>query len=453
MEKINIAYIGGGSRGWARILMNDLVKEESLTGNVKLYDIDHESAYINAKIGNLYNTADGAVSTWNYKAVPSLDEALARADVVIISILPGTLDHMENDVHYPEKFGIYQSVGDSVGPGGIMRSVRAIPMYAHIAASIRKNCPKAIVISYANPMTVLTRTLFSIFPEIRAFGCCHEVFGTQRLLINMLKDMGISDNAQRHDINVNVLGINHFTWLNKAEYKGNDLIPVYKKFVEKYYKTGYIKEGTWNKTVFSSGSRVKFDLFRQYGIIAAAGDRHLAENCPGWYLKNPETATKWMFSLTPVSFRKNQLIERIDETMKLYNDEEPVKLKETGEEGVQMIKALMGMGQFSSNVNTTNKGQHEGLPLGAVVETNALFSKEGIQAVEAGRLPRDVENLVLRQVNNQESLVEACLAGDRNGVQKVFLNDPLVHLTKQDGIKLFNEMFEQNKEFFGGADR
>ena len=102
-------------------------------------------------------------------------------------------------------------------------------------------------------------------------------------------------------------------------------------------------------------------------------------------------------------------------------------------------------------MNTINKGQHKGLPIGAVVETNALFSMKGVQPMDAGRLPRDIEALVLRQVYNQESLVEACLAGNKDGVFRVFKNDPLVHLSKQDALKLFNSMFENNKEFFGGT--
>ena len=451
MKKINIAYIGGGSRGWARILMNDLVKEESITGTVRLYDIDMQSAVINAKIGNMYNNAEGAVTKWHYKAVSSLTEALNGADVVIISILPGTLEHMENDVHFPERYGIFQSVGDSVGPGGIMRAVRAIPMYAHIAKSVKLYCPDAYVITYSNPMTVLTKTLFAVYPDIKAFGCCHEVFSTQRLLAEMVVEMGITENAVKEDIKVNVLGINHFTWLDKVEYQGKDLMPVYKKFVDKYYANGYAKDDKWNRTVMSSANRVKFDLFRQYGIIAAAGDRHLAEFCPGWYLKTPETAAYWKFSLTPVSFRKNQLLERIEETMKLYNGEKQPELIQTGEKGVLMIKALLVDGEFNSNVNTINKGQHKGLPIGSVVETNALFSLNGVQPVEAGRLPRDVEALVLRQIYNQEALVEACLSSDKDGVLKVFTNDPLVHLAKQDVVELFDSMFENNIEFFGGA--
>lgn len=450
MKKINIAYIGGGSRGWARTLMNDLAVEPSLSGTVKLYDIDYESALKNEKIGNLYNKAEGTLSTWEYAAVRTLNEALYNADFVIISILPGTFDDMENDVHYPERYGIYQSVGDTVGPGGIMRSIRAVPMYAKIAESIKNECPKAVVISYTNPLTVLTSTLFSVFPEINAFGCCHEVFGTQKLMASMLSVMGIAKNVLKEEIKINVLGINHFTWLDKAEYNGMDIFPIYKEFAEKNYSTGYCAEGKWNDSYFTSANRVKFDLFLQYGLIAAAGDRHLAEFCPGWYLKNPTTAASWKFQLTPVSWRKSDLIDKINKTEGLCNGEEKPVIKTTGEEGVKMIKAICGGGNIISNINTKNIGQHGGMPEGAVVETNANISLAGIEPLKAGRLPRDIENLVLRHVYNQESLVQACLNRDRIGILNVFLNDPLVHLPKADAVELFNAMFNNNLKYFGG---
>lgn len=451
MKKLNIAYIGGGSRGWARTLMNDLALEPSLSGTVRLFDIDIESAQKNEKIGNMYNEAAGAASFWEYKAVGSLNEALAGVDFVIISILPGTFDDMENDVHYPERYGIYQSVGDTVGPGGIMRAVRGIPMYERIAKSIKKECPDAVVITYTNPMTVLTRTLFSVFPEIKAFGCCHEVFGTQRLLASMLKHMKLAENVQKDEIIVNVLGINHFTWLDKATYKGIDLFPIYKEFAEKNFINGYSTDRRKNDSLFSSYNRVKFDLFMQYGLIAAAGDRHLAEFCPGWYLKNPQTAEYWKFKLTPVSWRKSDLKEKINKTERLCLGLEKPIITSTGEEGVAMIKALCGGGDVVSNVNTQNQGLHGGLPIGAVVETNSLISKDNISPVNAGSLPKDIEILVLRHLYNQESLVRSCLARDRKGVLKVFLNDPLVHLSKNDALKLFNAMFENNLKYFGGS--
>ena len=108
---IKIAYVGGGSRGWAWTLMNDLTKAEDMSGSVYLYDIDFEAAKNNEVIGNKIG------SGWKYVATRTISEALTGADFVIVSILPGTFDEMEYDVHSPEKYGVYQSVGDTTGPG------------------------------------------------------------------------------------------------------------------------------------------------------------------------------------------------------------------------------------------------------------------------------------------------------------------------------------------------
>ena len=185
---VKIAYIGGGSRGWAWGLMSDLASTDVLNGDVYLYDIDLEAAKNNEIIGNKYNALPDAKSTWNYHAVATIDEALKDANFVVVSILPGTFDEMESDVHAPEKYGIYQPVGDTAGPGGIVRALRTIPMFEEIGLAIKKNCPDAWVINYTNPMAICVNTLYKVFPEIKAFGCCHEVFGTQRLLAKALKE-------------------------------------------------------------------------------------------------------------------------------------------------------------------------------------------------------------------------------------------------------------------------
>ena len=117
VEELKIAYIGGGSRGWAWGLMSDLAAAEDISGQVDLYDIDLEAARHNEIIGNKFNDAEGAKSKWTYHARETIGEALTGADFVVISILPGTFDEMQSDVHTPEKYGIYQSVGDTAGPG------------------------------------------------------------------------------------------------------------------------------------------------------------------------------------------------------------------------------------------------------------------------------------------------------------------------------------------------
>ena len=229
VENVKIAYIGGGSRGWAWGLMSDLAGAGDISGDVYLYDIDFSAAQANELIGNRIKDLADCKSRWSYHAVATIKEALEGADFVVISILPGTFDEMESDVHTPEKYGIYQSVGDTAGPGGIVRALRTVPMIEKIALAIKKYAPKAWVINYTNPMTVCIRTLYMTFPEIKAFGCCHEVFGTQKVLVNALEDIcGIVD-ADRDDIKVNVVSVNHFTWFTEAKYRDIDLFEVYRK--------------------------------------------------------------------------------------------------------------------------------------------------------------------------------------------------------------------------------
>ncbi len=451
---LTIAYIGGGSRGWAWGFMTDLANDAQMEGTVRLYDIDREAAEKNAAIGGRISAHPDAKAKWQYEVSDSLEQALTGADFVVISILPGTFEEMRSDVHAPERLGVYQPVGDTVGPGGLMRALRTIPMYVEIARAIRDFCPAAWVINYTNPMSLCMRTLYEVYPAIRAFGCCHEVFGTQKLLAAMLADMCGIQGVTREEIKVNVLGINHFTWLDSASFKGMDLFPLYKEFSAKYYETGFQagKDDNWMNSVFACAHRVKFDLFLRYGAIAAAGDRHLAEFMPPWYARDPETARSWCFGLTTVDWRVEDLKKRIARRERLVSGEEAIDLKGSGEEGHLLLKALLGLGDMVSNVNLPNRGQIENLPKDAVVETNALFRREEIRPVLAGELPGGVKALVARHVIGQENTLRAALTCDRDLALAAFLNDPLMScVTPGDGETLFDEMLAAQRAYLPGG--
>ena len=450
VEGVKIAYVGGGSRGWAWGLMSDLVACDDMSGSVCLYDIDKEAAWNNQVIGEKYNDAKGAKSSWEYSVAETLEEALDGADFVVISILPATFEEMESDVHLPEEYGIYQSVGDTVGAGGIVRALRTIPMIEKIGLAIKENCPNAWVINYTNPMTMSVKTLYRVFPQIKAFGCCHEVFGTQNLLITALEKIcGIND-VKREDIKVNVLGINHFTWLTSAYYKNIDLFEVYRKFTEKYYETGYeekFDEG-WLNSHWYKTERVKMDLYKRYGYIAAAGDRHLAEFCPAsWYLNDRECVKFWKFALTPVSWRKKDLKERLELSAAYISGEKEIELRATGEDGVNQIRALLGLHEMITNVNLPNMGQIPNLPLGTVVETNATFRANEVKPVMAGNIPTEIYSLVTRIVGEQEALNEAAAKRDLEKAFNVFVCDPQMRLPLDKARELFDQMVENTKEY------
>lgn len=457
VSELKIAYIGGGSRGWAWGLMSDLASCDDISGDVYLYDIDIEAAKNNEIIGNKFNAAEGARSIWNYHAVETIEEALTGADFVVISILPGTFDEMESDVHAPEKYGIWQSVGDTAGPGGILRAMRTIPMYEYIAGKIKENCPDAWVINYTNPMTLCVKSLYRVFPEIKAFGCCHEVFGTQKFLARMVEEVFGIDHVDRHEIKVNPLSVNHFTWLTSATWQNIDLFPYYKEYCRKHadgYKSGDKSvDDNWMNNSFSSAEKVKIDLFNKFGYIAAAGDRHLAEFCEGkWYLESPERVKEMHFGLTTVAWRKEDLKKRLERSARLVSGEENVRINGTGEEGVNQIRALLGLCELVTNVNIPNRGQIPNLPLGAVVETNAVFRAGSLQPVFAGPVPKEIYPLVSRVCAEQELVSDGIAERDLNKIFCAFANDPLVTCAVEDARKLFKEMCENTREYLGMYD-
>ena len=447
---LKIAYIGGGSRGWAWGLMSDLASAPDISGKVALYDIDKQAALDNVIIGQKFNNAEGALSHWDYEATDTLEEALEGANFVVISILPGTFKEMESDVHTPEKYGIYQSVGDTSGPGGIVRALRTVPMMQVIARAVEKCCPEAWVINYTNPMTVSVKTLYETFPGIKAFGCCHEVFGTQKLLMTrLMEETGIED-IQRKDIKVNVVGVNHFTWLTSAQYKDRDLFPMYQKLVEECAETGFCRgrDENWMNNTFACCHKVKFDLFKRFGVLAAAGDRHLAEFCPGkWYLESPEQVKRWGFGLTTVAWRWNNLAERLQKSKDRLSGAEEVTLRNTGEDGVNQIRALLGLQDMVTNVNIPNYGQIPNLPYGAVVETNAVFRDDSVIPVQAGPIPKTIYSLISRVCAEQEMVVKAAITRDLELAFQAFTGDPLVTINTADARKLFDEMIANTSEY------
>ncbi|MCL2242856.1 MAG: alpha-glucosidase/alpha-galactosidase [Treponema sp.] len=450
-ENLKICYIGGGSRNWAWVLMQDLAFEKDIRGTIELFDINHNDALVNEKIGNKLMEKHN-FDRWKFHANSSLSDALIDSDFIFISILPGDFEEMAIDVHLPEKYGIYQPVGDSAGPGGIIRAIRTIPQYRHIAREIQKYAPDAWVINYTNPMSVCTRTLYKEFPGIKAFGCCHEVFNTQHLLASVVEKAGFADEGsiRREEIKVNVLGINHFTWIDKASWKDVDIFPVYMEFADENADTGFLRtpppgidaDEIERFRLFKSAERVKMDLFQRYGLIAAAGDRHLAEFCPpDWYLSSPEAVKNWGYTMTPVSWRIKDR-EKLKQKAASYSEGTQLMTPVLSEEeGIKIVKALIGLGDLVTNVNYPNRGQIPDLPADAVVETNAVFSRDSISPVVTDGFPADVRALIMHHLLTQEGIVEAVYENDMDKAFRIFSLDYAVQkLPLSDAGALFDEM-------------
>lgn len=449
VSDIKIAYVGGGSRAWARKLMNDLALEESISGKVALYDIDDEAARDNAVIGNKISNHEKAKSRWEYVVVDSLEEALTGADFVVLSILPNTFQEMSAEVHMPEELGIYQSVGDTAGFGGYLRAMRTAPIYIGFAEAIKKYSPNAWVINYTNPMTLCTRVLYEYFPEIKLFGCCHEVFGAQKVLAKAYAEVTGNPEPDRKDIKTAVTGINHFTWVTAASYNGQDLFPIFEEIADKYMQEGFFEgEDHANPdSVGYCGNVIKFELYKRYGVLPAAGDRHLAEFLNGqWYLKSAQAAKEKRFNLTSVAWRIATQKNLWEKSKRLVAGDEELEIKPSGEEGVRQIKAILGLEDLITNVNLPNKGQIKGYPIGAVVETNAKFSEDSVEPIDATPLPVEVDALIIKHVYHHEAFIKALKMKDIELVKNIIADDPQCGgVSYEDVSKVFDKIYDHNR--------
>jgi alpha-galactosidase len=445
---LKIAYIGGGSRDWARKLMIDLALCPDLTGEVALYDIDMVSARLNEQLGNWIQSQDGVVSRWQYSAVSTLRECLQQADFVIISIQPGPLELMRDEIALAEEYGLFYPVGDTTGAPGLIRGLRSASIYKEFAEAIATHCPNAWIINYTNPMSICTRTLTRVAPGLKVFGCCHEVFWTQDMLAEVASQTLNVESPPRSEIQVNVLGINHFTWIDKASYQEHDLLDLLRHHLE---RPGTLRTFTqqevesWNDW-FYSADQVKFALFQRFGTLPAAGDRHLVEFLPG-FIRSPETLFKWGIIRTPVSWRIERWATAPQKTRNLINGVIPFVLEPSEEEGINMIKALLGFGDLVSNVNLENMGQISNMPLHAVVETNARFSRDSVHPLTAGALPAGIAPLINQHSANQELIIEAALTGNTDLAFQAFFSDPSNHLPLDEAWELFSKMLQLYREY------
>lgn len=446
---VKIAYIGGGSRYWAYELMSDLALCPHITGHLALYDIDQKAADTNVKVaGDIFSRADSKTS-FAVTAPKTPAAALKGADFVVCSIEPGPTEMRYADLEIPRKYGIIQPVGDSTGPGGIVRALRAVPIKAHYAHLIMKYCPNAWVINYTNPMTLCTAAFYAAEPDIQAFGCCHEVFGTQAHLASLVQKWFKVERPKRHEVVLDISGVNHFTFASSAHWNGIDLWPKLRDMVanDRFFNSrardalARKKKGQW----FSSNKLIAFDFLRRFDALGAAGDRHLAEFVP-WYLgSGEENLHRWGVVLTPYSWRVASRKKGRRSTT--YSK---ATLNPSGEEGVEQMLAILGVRDLDTNVNLPNRGQMPDAPAGALVETYAQFRQGTVTPVVAQPLPTGAATLVNRVIEVQDMTLEAAMTCDKSLAFEAMLNDPLVNISTDKAWKMFGEMLQHCRKWLPG---
>lgn len=442
---IKIAYIGGGSREWATKLMMDLALSERLCGTLALYDIDPTAAKANQALAGAIFSHPGSRTHFDVTVVTELEDALEDADFVVISIEPGPIEYRHADLEIPARYGVLQTVGDTTGPGGILRAMRSAPIFEEFGRKIQKVCPHAWVINYTNPMSICTAALLRGAPELKVFGCCHEVFSTQKLLAQKVAEWFDVPKPKREEIQLDIAGVNHFTWATSARWNGKELLPLLKEAIsgedifasQESKARERVAAGRW----FESDHLVALDLLRRFGALGAAGDRHLVEFLP-WYLSSESDLYRWGVVRTPYEWR----LSRTNAPRKTTKEIEAVELEPSGEEGVQQIEAILGLRELTTNINLPNHGQLPCAPRGVIVETYAEFGKNAVRPLLAGALPGGVEALIRRASEDQQLLLEAIAERSLDRAFQALLASPLVRTPTDKAKAMFDEMVEATRE-------
>lgn len=419
----SFVLIGAGSTVFTPGLMTDLASSRTFDGwTVHLVDLNGEAADTMARLGRRIAEQRGAQLAF----VPHTDrrEALPGARFVTTTIAVGAAEGWRLDMEIPSRYGIAQTVGDSVGPGGVLRALRHVPEVVAIAEDVADLAPQAHLVNYSNPLTANVRGITSQTP-VRAIGLCH---GTMHTLAKLATDLGLPPD-EVHGV---FAGLNHLCWLLDLRHGTEDLYPRLRQLVAER-AGGRDAAATAEEGVHLA---VSADLDRTFGRYPAPGDRHVAEFF-GWYLKG-ENGTPADDSNLPWGLQGGRdatmgyIGEKSDLWEQLHAQADgsaplPEGDNQEAERLVAIAEAIVtGHDHVELAVNLPNEGLIPNLPPTAVVEVPAVVGAAGITGLGVGRLPSAIAAVLTARAQQQEITVRAALTGDRGLAVQALALDPLV---------------------------
>ena len=447
---MKIVIIGGGSVLWTPRLGCDFLLEDALDGcELVLTDIDREAA----KLCAAYLSAANKQLKKHWKiSVSGIDSALKGADLVLVSISTGGFEAMAVDYGVPEKYGVYHTVGDTTGPGGISRSLRNIPVFIDIARKMNKLCPDAWMLHVTNPLTQLTRAV-ERSGLIRTIGMCHEYTGA-------LGTLSVFFGVERSEIDSLCVGVNHFTVLKDLTVKGvKDPMKqlTLNNYIE-FEKTKRGKEltGTVDDIVAQASAEpgtllpnyMHFTLAEKWGFYPLAGSPHVCESLPG-FNTSPENLANWsIYRKGVLPNRPKAKAERREKVEKVLAEKSAVP--EAAERSREMIAdaavALLTGEPRRVIAACANRGQIDDLPREVTVETWALASRCGIHPVASGKVPAPVKGFMEQIVCEEELTVEAALTGNFDTFVQALIASPML-TDKSAAPALAKELLEGNRQY------
>jgi len=422
MSEKSVVLIGAGSTVFTPGLMTDLASSPAFGGwTVHLVDLDEDAADTMARLGRRIATERGADLTF----VPhtSRREALPGARFVTTTIAVGAAAGWRHDIEVPARHGIAQTVGDSVGPGGVLRALRHVPELVAIATDVADLAPEALMVNYSNPLTANVLGITTHTP-VSAVGLCH---GTMHTFSKLASDMGLP----RDEVHAVFAGLNHLCWLLDFKRGAEDLYPRLRQMVSAR-AAGKDAPSTREEGVHLA---VSADLLRTFGRYPAPGDRHVAEFF-GWYLGGESREPSGGDLPWGLQGGRDATMEYIGQKGDLWEQLHaqadgtaplPHKDNQEAERLVAIASAVItGEDHLELAVNVPNHGKIPNLPPTAVVEVPAVVGAAGITGLGVGQLPDGIAAILTARALQQEITVRAALDGDRELAIQALALDPLV---------------------------
>ena len=418
MKSPKITFIGAGSTIFVKNILGDVFHKPALKGaQIALMDIDatrlDESRIVVSKL------MESAGATGTITCHQSQKEALDGADFVVVAFQIGGYEPCTvTDFEVCKKYGLEQTIADTLGPGGIMRSLRTIPHLWKICEDMTEVCPDATMLNYVNPMAMNTWAMYEKFPHIKQVGLCHSVQGTAE---ELARDLDIDPKSLRYTC----AGINHMAYYLTLEKKdeNGEFTSIYPDMLAAYEK------GEAPKASPHHGGRcqniVRYEMFKKLGYFVTESSEHFSEYTPYFIKPNrPDLIERYRVPLDEYPKRCVEQIANWKQDLEEYKNAERIEVKESSEYASTIINSLWTGTPSVIYGNVKNEGLIDNLPQGCCVEVACLVDHNGIQPTKVGKLPSHLAALMQTNVNVQTLLTEAILTENRDRIYHAAMLDP-----------------------------
>ncbi len=404
---VKIAFMGAGSTVFAKNVLGDCMLTPALSDSeIALYDIDgkrlEESALM---LGAINNNVGNKATIKTYLGVENRKDALRGADFVVNAIQVGLYEPCTvTDFEVPKKYGLRQTIADTLGIGGIFRALRTIPVMMDFARDMEEVCPDAWLLNYTNPMAMLTGAMLRMTP-IKTVGLCHSV---QSCAKNLLEGLGMPYDEQ---VQWKIAGINHQAWLLELTKDGRDLYPEVKRRAEARTE--------------KHGDMVRYEIMKRFGYYVTESSEHNAEYMP-FFIKDkyPELIERFNIPLDEYPRRCVKQIADWEKRRVELTQDPHLTHERTKEYASYIMEAMVTNQPYKIGGNVLNTGLITNLPQNAVVEVPCMVDATGIAPTVIGDLPEQCAAMNRTNINVQLLTIEAARTLKKEYIYQAAMMDP-----------------------------